>query len=33
MGKIETEAHPWDGQEASAALTLPPLSVLWFIPG
>jgi len=33
MGQIQTEAHPWDGQEASAALTLPPLSVLWFCPG
>jgi 1,4-alpha-glucan branching enzyme len=33
MGQIQTEAHPWDGQEASAALTLPPLSVLWFSPG
>jgi 1,4-alpha-glucan branching enzyme len=33
MGQIQTEAHPWDGQEASAMLRLPPLSVLWFIPG
>ncbi len=33
MGQIQTESHPWDGQEASAALTLPPLSVLWFMPG
>ncbi len=33
MGQIQTEAQPWDGQEASAALTLPPLSVLWFTPG
>jgi len=33
MGQIQTEAQPWDGQEASAVLTLPPLSVLWFTPG
>jgi 1,4-alpha-glucan branching enzyme len=33
MGQIQTEAKPWDGQEASAELTLPPLSVLWFTPG
>jgi 1,4-alpha-glucan branching enzyme len=33
MGQIQTEAKPWDGQEASAALTLPPLAVLWFTPG
>ncbi|KFE70234.1 1,4-alpha-glucan branching protein GlgB [Hyalangium minutum] len=33
MGQIQTEARPWDGQEASAVLTLPPLSVLWFSTG
>ncbi|MDY7231512.1 1,4-alpha-glucan branching protein GlgB [Hyalangium rubrum] len=33
MGQIQTEAKPWDGQEASAAVTLPPLSVVWFMPG
>ena len=33
MGRIHTEPQPWDGQDASAVLTLPPLSVLWFTPG
>ena len=33
MGHIHTEQFGWDGQEASATLTLPPLSVLWFTPG
>jgi 1,4-alpha-glucan branching enzyme len=32
-GQIHTEPQPWDGQEASALLTLPPLSVTWFAPG
>nr|WP_254626220.1 1,4-alpha-glucan branching protein GlgB [Myxococcus sp. CA039A] len=33
MGQLHTEATGWDGQPASALLTLPPLSVLWFTPG
>ncbi|MDC0706894.1 1,4-alpha-glucan branching protein GlgB [Stigmatella sp. ncwal1] len=32
-GQIHTEDQPWDGQAASALLTLPPLSVVWFSPG
>ncbi len=30
MGKVQTEAKAWDGQPASAELTLPPLSVVFF---
>ena len=30
MGQIHTDGQGWDGQPASAALTLPPLAVLWF---
>jgi 1,4-alpha-glucan branching enzyme len=30
---VHTEPLGWDGQDASALLTLPPLSVLWFTPG
>ena len=33
MGQVHTEAKHWDGQEASAELTLPPLSVVYFTPG
>nr|WP_255203488.1 1,4-alpha-glucan branching protein GlgB [Myxococcus sp. AM011] len=33
MGQLHTEATGWDGQPASALVTLPPLSVLWFTPG
>lgn len=33
MGRIHTEERPWDHQPASATITLPPLSVLWFMPG
>nr|WP_228530514.1 MULTISPECIES: 1,4-alpha-glucan branching protein GlgB [Myxococcaceae] len=33
MGQVHTEARAWDGQEASAEITLPPLSVLYFTPG
>jgi len=33
LGQVQTEAKHWDGQEASAELTLPPLSVLYFTPG
>jgi 1,4-alpha-glucan branching enzyme len=31
-GRVEAEPIPWDGQPASARLTLPPLSVLWLSP-
>ncbi|HET9451356.1 MAG TPA: 1,4-alpha-glucan branching protein GlgB [Aggregicoccus sp.] len=33
LGQVHTEAKHWDGQEASAEITLPPLSVLYFTPG
>ncbi|RKH46463.1 1,4-alpha-glucan branching protein GlgB [Corallococcus sicarius] len=33
QGQVHTEPTGWDGQPASAALTLPPLSVVWFTPG
>ncbi|WP_338866205.1 1,4-alpha-glucan branching protein GlgB [Myxococcus stipitatus] len=33
MGQLRTEATGWDGQPASAVLTLPPLAVMWFTPG
>ncbi|MBZ4397531.1 1,4-alpha-glucan branching protein GlgB [Myxococcus faecalis] len=33
LGQLHTEPTPWDGQPASALITLPPLSVLWFTPG
>jgi len=29
---IETEPVPWSGQSQSAALTLPPLAVIWLVP-
>jgi 1,4-alpha-glucan branching enzyme len=32
-GQIHTDGQHWDGQPASAVLTLPPLSVVWFTPG
>ncbi|RYZ38189.1 MAG: 1,4-alpha-glucan branching protein GlgB [Myxococcaceae bacterium] len=32
-GQVHTEPTGWDGQPASATLTLPPLSVVWFTPG
>jgi 1,4-alpha-glucan branching enzyme len=32
MGRINAEEKRWDGQPASAELTLPPLSVLWLEP-
>ena len=32
LGRIYTHETPWNGQPASAELTLPPLSVVWFIP-
>ncbi|RYZ46342.1 MAG: 1,4-alpha-glucan branching enzyme, partial [Myxococcaceae bacterium] len=33
QGQVHTEPTGWDGQPSSAALTLPPLSVVWFTPG
>ncbi len=32
MGRIQAEEVPWDNQPASAVVTLPPLSVVWFTP-
>ncbi len=32
-GAVEAEAVRWHGQEWSAAVTLPPLGVLWLAPG
>ncbi len=32
MGGVEAEAVAWRGQPCSALVTLPPLSVLWFVP-
>ena len=32
FGRVEAEPQPWDGQPASAELTLPPLAVLWLKP-
>ena len=31
-GTIEADPLPWHGQQSSAALTLPPLAVLWLTP-
>ena len=31
-GSVNAELLPWDGQPASAEVTLPPLSVLWLTP-
>ena len=28
-GRVQAEAVPWDGQPASAEMTLPPLGVVW----
>ena len=33
MGGVTAEADGWHGQPFSAAMTLPPLGVLWFAPG
>ena len=33
MGAVEAEEAPWHGQRWSAAITLPPLGVLWLAPG
>jgi len=32
LGGVTTDDRPWHGQPQSAALTLPPLSVLWLTP-
>jgi 1,4-alpha-glucan branching enzyme len=32
MGSIEALPEPWHGRPASAAITLPPLGVLWLAP-
>jgi 1,4-alpha-glucan branching enzyme len=32
MGGVEAEDLPWHHQQHSAAMTLPPLGVLWFTP-
>jgi 1,4-alpha-glucan branching enzyme len=32
MGGVDAEAVEWHGQPCSAEVTLPPLSVLWFVP-
>jgi len=31
--RIAVEALPWDGQQQSAQLTLPPLGTIWLVPG
>jgi 1,4-alpha-glucan branching enzyme len=33
MGGVTAEAKPWHDQPYSAELTLPPLGVLWLVPG
>jgi 1,4-alpha-glucan branching enzyme len=33
QGAVEAEAFPWHGHPWSAAVTLPPLGVLWLSPG
>jgi len=32
LGAVEATAEPWHSQPASAAVTLPPLAVLWLAP-
>jgi 1,4-alpha-glucan branching enzyme len=32
LGSVEAVTEPWHGQPASAALSLPPLGVLWLAP-
>jgi 1,4-alpha-glucan branching enzyme len=32
LGAVEAEPLPWHGQPVSAALTLPPLGVIWLSP-
>ncbi len=33
LGAVEAIPEPWHGKPASAALTVPPLGVLWLVPG
>jgi 1,4-alpha-glucan branching enzyme len=33
LGGVYAQGQPWDGQPASAELTLPPLSVVWLVAG
>jgi 1,4-alpha-glucan branching enzyme len=32
LGGVEARDEPWHGQSASAAVTLPPLGVVWLVP-
>jgi 1,4-alpha-glucan branching enzyme len=32
MGAVEAEPRPWHNQQFSAAVTLPPLGVVWLVP-
>jgi 1,4-alpha-glucan branching enzyme len=32
LGAVEAVAEPWHGRPFSAAVTLPPLGVLWLAP-
>jgi len=32
LGGVEAEPDGWHDQPSSAELTLPPLSVCWFVP-
>jgi 1,4-alpha-glucan branching enzyme len=32
MGAVDAEAQPWHNQPFSAAVTLPPLGVVWLVP-
>jgi 1,4-alpha-glucan branching enzyme len=32
LGEIDAERIGWDGQPASAAVTVPPLATVWFVP-
>jgi 1,4-alpha-glucan branching enzyme len=32
MGGVEADAQPWHNQQFSAAVTLPPLGVVWLVP-
>jgi 1,4-alpha-glucan branching enzyme len=33
LGQVEAVADPWHGQPASVVLRVPPLGVLWLVPG
>jgi 1,4-alpha-glucan branching enzyme len=32
LGAVEAEAQPWHNQPFSAAVNVPPLSVIWLVP-